>query len=50
MSTVFDLTPEDVETLTALYRDYEWWADREAETVREALAETEVAVGVESNG
>ena len=50
MSTVFDLTPEDAEELTVLYRDYEWWADRDVETVREALAETDVAVGVESNG
>lgn len=50
MSTVFDLTSEDAEELTTLYRDYEWWADRDPETVREALAETEVAVGVESNG
>lgn len=50
MSTVFDLTPADAGELTALYRDYEWWADRDADAVREALAETDVAVGVESNG
>ena len=50
MSTVFDLTREDARELTALYGDYEWWTDRDAETVAEALAETEVAVGVESNG
>lgn len=50
MSNVFDLTPADAEELAALYGDYEWWADRDAETVREALAETDVAVGVESNG
>jgi hypothetical protein len=50
MSTVFDLTPADAEELTALYGEYEWWADRDPETVRAALSETEVAVGVESNG
>ena len=50
MSTVRDLTGADAEELTALYRDYEWWADRDTETVREALAGTETAVGVESNG
>ena len=50
MTTVRDLTPADAEALTALYRDYEWWADRTVEDVRRALAETEVAVGVEADG
>ena len=46
MPEVRDLTPEDAPELTALYADYEWWDDREVEGVRDALAETEVAVGV----
>ena len=50
MSTVRDLTPADAEALTALYRDYEWWADRTTEDVRQALVETGVAVGVEVDG
>ena len=50
MSTVRDLTPADAEALTTLYGDYEWWADRTVEDVRRALAETEVAVGVEADG
>lgn len=50
MTTVRDLTPDDAPALTQLYEDYEWWADREVEGVCEALAETEVAVGVEDDG
>ena len=50
MTTVRDLTPADAEALTALYRDYEWWADRDAEDVRRALAGTAVAVGIEADG
>lgn len=50
MTRVRDLTPGDAQELTALYEDYEWWDDREVEDVRAALAETEVAVGVEDGG
>ena len=46
MTEVRDLTPDDAPALTALYEEYEWWEDREVEGVREALAETEVAVGL----
>ena len=49
MTTVRNLTPADAEALTALYRDYEWWADRTTEDVRRALAETGVAVGIEAD-
>ena len=49
MITVRDLTPADAEALTALYRDYEWWNDRDPEDVRRALAGTAVAVGVEAD-
>jgi len=48
--TVRELTPADAPALTALYAEYDWWADREVEEVREALAGTEVAVGVEADG
>jgi predicted GNAT family N-acyltransferase len=50
MTRVRDLTPDDAQELTALYEDYEWWDDREVEDVREALAETEMAVGLEDGG
>jgi predicted GNAT family N-acyltransferase len=50
MTRVRDLAPDDAQELTALYEDYEWWDDREVEDVRAALAETEVAVGVEDGG
>ena len=50
MTNVLDLTVEDAHALTALYQNYEWWADRDIDDVREALAETEVAVGVEDAG
>ena len=49
MTTVRDLTPADAEALTALYRHYEWWNDRDPEDVRRALAGTAVAVGVETD-
>ena len=50
MPTVRDFTPDDAPALTALYEEYEWWADRTVPTVREALTETEVAVGIEADG
>ena len=50
MATTRDLSPADAEALTTLYDDYEWWADRTVEDVRRALAETPVAVGVETDG
>ena len=50
MTIARDLTPADAEALTALYRDYEWWADRTTEDVRRALAGTAVAVGIEADG
>lgn len=50
MPTVCELTPSDAPALTALYTEYDWWADREQEDVRAALADTEVALGVERDG
>lgn len=50
MTSSRDLTPDDAPALTALYEDYDWWDDREVDDVRRALAETEVAVGVEDDG
>ncbi|MFB6234083.1 MAG: GNAT family N-acetyltransferase [Halopenitus sp.] len=50
MATVRDLIPEDAPAVTALYAEYEWWADREVADVRAALAETDVAVGVDVDG
>ncbi|WP_323172674.1 GNAT family N-acetyltransferase [Natrialba sp. PRR66] len=49
-ATVRDLTPDDAPALTALYEEYEWWDDRDEAAVRDALAETAVAVGVEADG
>jgi ribosomal protein S18 acetylase RimI-like enzyme len=48
MTDVRDLSPDDAPELAALYEEYEWWEDRSVEGVRDALAETEVAVGVVS--
>lgn len=50
MTEVRDLTPDDAAALTSLYEDYEWWNDRTTDEVGTALAETEVAVGVEDDG
>lgn len=50
MPTVRELTPADAPALTALYADYDRWADREVGAVREALAETDIAVGIEASG
>lgn len=41
-----ELGPGDAPDLTALYEAYDWWADRTVENVREALANTPVAVGI----
>jgi len=49
MPTVRDLSPADAQALTHLYEDYEWWADRDVEGVRSALADNDVAVGVEAD-
>lgn len=49
MTSVRELTPDDAPALTALYEDYEWWADRDVEGVRRAVAATQVAVGVEED-
>lgn len=45
---VRDLAPADAPALTALYGEYDWWADREEARVRQALAGSDVAVGVET--
>jgi len=37
MPTVRDLTPADAPALTALYGEYDWWADREVEGYGERL-------------
>jgi predicted GNAT family N-acyltransferase len=50
MTNVLGLTVEDAHALTSLYQEYEWWADRDIDDVREALAKTEVAVGIEDSG
>jgi predicted N-acetyltransferase YhbS len=45
---VRELTGADAPALTRLYEEYEWWAGRERSAVRAALADTDVAVGVET--
>lgn len=50
MATVRELTPDDAPALTRLYEDYDWWADREEPNVRRALAETDLAIGIEIEG
>jgi predicted GNAT family N-acyltransferase len=50
MTRVRELEPADAPALTALYGEYDWWADREVDDVHRALAETELAVGIEAEG
>jgi predicted GNAT family N-acyltransferase len=47
---VRELEPEDAVELTTLYEEYKWWADRDQEAVRQALADTDLPLGVETNG
>ena len=45
MVEVRELGPDDAAALTALYGDYEWWANRDVGDVRRALAETDLTLG-----
>lgn len=45
-----ELTPADAPDLTELYGEYGWWDDRTTDEVREALANTPVAVGIRDDG
>lgn len=38
--------PDRAAELAALYGDHDWWADRDEESVRRALANTDLAVGL----
>lgn len=49
MTAIRELDSSDAPALTALYEEYPWWADREVEDVRTALANTEVALGIEAD-
>ena len=42
----YALGPDDVPELRALYETYDWWADREEDEIRRALAGTDEAVGL----
>jgi predicted GNAT family N-acyltransferase len=46
---VVDLGHEDAGEYLRLYREYEWWADREHADVEHALAHTPLAVGLREN-
>lgn len=50
MTTVRELDPSDAAALTALYEEYPWWDDRDVAGVRDAIANTEVPLGVELDG
>lgn len=50
MTVVRELGPADAPALTALYDEYDWWADRETEEIQTALAGTDIALGVEQAG
>lgn len=50
MPQVCELTPADARELRDLYDDYEWFADREVEAIRRALANTEIALGLADDG
>lgn len=47
---VVELGPSDAADLVTLYGDHEWWADREPAGVREALAGTDLALGIRADG
>jgi|AntRauTorcE11898_2_1112593.scaffolds.fasta_scaffold30841_2 predicted GNAT family N-acyltransferase len=49
MPEIVDLTPADASELTTLYREYDWWADRDVEDVCQALESTDVAVGLRNS-
>jgi GNAT superfamily N-acetyltransferase len=50
VTRVRELEPADAPALTSLYGEYDWWADREVDDVRRALAGTGLAVGIEDEG
>jgi predicted GNAT family N-acyltransferase len=50
MPTVRALEPDDAPALTTLYGDYEWWNERDEAGVREALARTDLALGLTDEG
>lgn len=45
-ATVVELGPEDTEEYLKLYREFEWWADREHGNVERALENTSLAIGL----
>lgn len=46
MARFRSLDESDASELAALYRDYDWWADRRVSAVADALSETDIAVGL----
>lgn len=46
---VVELDPADAEALCDLYDDYEWWADRDPEAVRRAIANSITLAAREEN-
>lgn len=44
-----ELTTDDASALAVLYDEFEWWAGRGESAVREALAGTDVALGVRAD-
>lgn len=49
METV-ELGADDAAELTALYREYGWWADRDRESVETAVSNTALTLGVRDGG
>jgi len=45
-----DLGPDDASEYVALFSDYAWWADREVPPFRDALTETDEAIGLRADG
>lgn len=50
MCSIRELSPADARALTPLYGEYDWWADRTVDDVRSGLAETDLALGIETDG
>ena len=50
MVETVELGPEDAADLTALYGDWDWWADRDVEGVATMLDGTDVTLGLRDQG
>lgn len=45
----YGLTDDELDGLVTLYEDYEWWADRDRDAIRRAVAGTDELVALEDD-